>query len=112
MQLLAESPNRRTERLRQLAQCGLEREAYWAQEGAQGFPPGRRDAERTAPVRIRPTALLMNVPQNEDPVHAALTGGDSRFRSAGTHVADARWHPAPTGTLFSSSRRVRAETED
>ena len=35
MQLLAESSNRRSERLRQLAQCGLEREAFWTSNGLQ-----------------------------------------------------------------------------
>jgi hypothetical protein len=84
MQLLAESPNRRTERLRQLAQCGLEREAYWAQEGAQGFPPGRREPARSAAVPVRANPLLM-------------------------HAAEPRWHPAPTGTLF---KRVRADADD
>src|SRR5579871_374060 len=58
VQLLSESPNRRTERLRQLAQCGLEREAYWAQEGAQGLPSGRRDPERPALARMRSSPFL------------------------------------------------------
>ncbi len=34
LQLLGEAVNRRSERLRQLAQCGLEREAFWLRNAA------------------------------------------------------------------------------
>ena len=109
MQLLAESPNRRTERLRQLAQCGLEREAYWAQEGAQGVPTGRRDPERAPAVRLRATPLQIMSASQEDVTRSAISGGEARARGNPLRVPEASWHAAPTGTLF---KRMRADTED
>jgi hypothetical protein len=109
MQLLAESPNRRTERLRQLAQCGLEREAYWAQEGAQGLPSGRRDQDRPPATRVRPSPFLTlgGAAEVEPPNPLNLRDAGRARTPQPVRVAEARW--LPTGTLF---KRTQAESED
>jgi hypothetical protein len=71
MQLLAEASNRRSERLRQLARCGLEREAFWLQ-GAQ------REAVATlplaAPLSVLPPAHLAP-PANGCPLEGRALSG-------------------------------------
>jgi len=110
MQLLAESPNRRTERLRQLAQCGLEREAYWAQEGAQGFPAARREPVRTSAAPARANPLLMMGGRQSETAEAGLSGTrEVRFRGASNPGPQQRWYPAPTGTLF---KRAPSDADD
>ena len=104
-QLLAESPNRRTDRLRQLAQCGLEREAYWAQGGAQAFASRPREAEPAsqAPQPGNPFLLLLpnrTVHDGPDDLGAAH-GQHGLYRGRSTiQGVGARRHPGPTGTLL------------
>lgn len=67
MQLLAEASNRRSERLRQLAQCGLEREAFWLQ-GAL-----REAAIQPAPVQPSTPPVPAPLPVPARPVDGGTT---------------------------------------
>jgi hypothetical protein len=112
MQLLAESPNRRTERLRQLAQCGLEREAYWAQQGVQAFAPDRVRADRTpVPLRVRPDPMLMIAGLHPiiEPERTTPSARDAHMRNGTSHLPEMRWYPTPTGT---PCHRIRADSDD
>ncbi len=109
VQLLSESPNRRTERLRQLAQCGLEREAYWAHEGAQRLHMIAHDPEHAAGARARSNPLLLLGGAAGGEGSAASAAAREPHRRAPQPPAPMRWHPTPTGTLLKS---LRADTED
>ncbi len=61
VQLLGEAVNRRSERLRQLAQCGLEREAFWLRNPpVEGSVPSRameaQSAGEVPPLAVTPVA--------------------------------------------------------
>jgi hypothetical protein len=92
MQLLAESSNRRAERLRQLAQSGLEREAYWAQ--VRSAQPAPAAADPLPLAGLPPLALL------------ALRAGSARGRGDPGERSQQAWIPAPSGTPLARVHRL------
>jgi hypothetical protein len=112
MQLLAESPNRRTERLRQLAQCGLEREAYWTSENTRRIEPDSEGAHPASLVRVRrldPMLMMAGLRTNVDSERSAETRREARAPDSSVPFPELRWRPKPTGTVL---RRPSADAED
>jgi hypothetical protein len=80
VQLLGEAVNRRSERLRQLAQCGLEREAFWLRN-----PP----VEGSVPSRAMEATIAGPTHASPNPTGQPMPAGRIATRTEATRRANA-----------------------